>query len=358
MIEAVTDVAPESLDRFDEVIDVRTPAEYAADRLPRAENLPVLEDDERARIGEIYVQRSKFLARRLGAALIARNVARHLETALAAKPAKWRPLLYCWRGGQRSRAMATILSEVGWRVGVLEGGYKTWRRQVVAALHGAGERLPLILLDGRTGAAKTEILRRHAARGGAVLDLEALAGHRGSVFGGFGSAPQPRQTLFESRLFEALARLGPRGPIFVEAEAAKIGRIALPRRLWESMRSAPHVVVVADEEARASYLMTAYADILTDPETVAAAIERLRPFHAKAEIGRWRDLAAARAFEALARELTEKHYDPLYDRAAARRASPPLDVIRLSDLSPAAIDRAAAKLERIAAAIPPPAEPA
>lgn len=353
MIEDLTDVAPERLAQYDDVIDVRSPAEFAADRLPRAINLPVLSDSERATVGEIYVKRSKFIARRLGAAMIARNVARHLETALADKPAKWRPLLYCWRGGQRSHAMATILSQIGWRVGILDGGYKSWRRSVVAALHGEGDLLPLILLDGRTGTAKSEILRRYAARGGAVLDLEALAAHRGSVFGGFEAEPQPAQTLFESRLFEALEKLGARAPIFVEAESAKIGRIVLPRRLWASMRAAPHVVVAADDAARARYLVTAYADIVCNPDAIREAIERLRPFHAKADIEAWLGLAAAGEFGALVRRLTATHYDPLYDRGQGRRASPPVAVIRIPDLSEAALEIAVGRLEMIAAGARP-----
>jgi tRNA 2-selenouridine synthase len=356
MIESVSDVGPASLRRFDDVIDVRSPAEFEADRLPRAVNLPVLSNAERAEIGETYIQRSKFLARRAGAAIIARNVARHLETALADKPPKWRPLIYCWRGGQRSQAMATILGQIGWRVATLEGGYKTWRRAVVARLHGPGAPLPVILLDGRTGTAKTEILRRYAARGGAALDLEALAGHRGSVFGGFDDAPQPAQTLFESRLHEKLAEIGARAPIIVEAESAKIGRIALPRRLWESMRAARHVVISADDEARTDYLVRTYADAIAAPDAVEKAITRLKPFHAKADFEKWLALAQDGAFRALVRELSARHYDPLYDRAARRRAHPPIDVIRISDFSDAALDLAAERLEKIAAGARPAAE--
>lgn len=349
MIETVADLRPETLAAYEDVIDVRSPAEFEADRLPRAINLPVLSNEERARVGEIYVQKSKFLARRIGAGLIARNVAAHLETALAEKPAKWRPLLYCWRGGQRSNAMATILSQIGWRVGVVDGGYKTWRRQVVAALHGASERIPFILLDGRTGTAKSEILRRFAAQGGAVLDLEGLAAHRGSVFGGHEKEPQPSQTLFESRLFEGLSAIDDRRPIFVEAESSTIGRIGLPKRIWESMRAAPHVVVAAEREARADYLLTAYADIVSNPDIVAGAIERLRPYQSKKDIERWQAFAGAGDFRSLVLELTEKHYDPLYDRGQARRAHPPIETIRISDFGDAALDLAARRLEMIAA---------
>lgn len=213
-----------SLAKFDAIIDVRSPGEFAEDHVPGAENLPVLDDAERAQVGTIYVQESRFLARRIGAAHVARNIARHLETALADRPASFRPLIYCWRGGQRSNAMATILSQVGWPVSLLVGGYKTYRRVVQARLYDGEAALRFVLLDGHTGSAKTEILGRLAARGAKVLDLEGLAEHRGSLFGALAGRSQPSQKLFESRLIQALDRLDPGLPIIVEAESSKIGR--------------------------------------------------------------------------------------------------------------------------------------
>ena len=189
MIETVSDISPETFSRFDAVIDVRSPSEFAKDHLPGAINLPVLNDAERAEVGTIYKQESRFKARRIGATHVARNVARHLETALKDRPNTFSPLIYCWRGGMRSNAMATIFAQVGWRCGVLEGGYKTWRRAVVAALRDNSEPLRIILLDGQTGTAKSEVLRAAANTGLQTLDLEALARHRGSVFGGYGDDP-------------------------------------------------------------------------------------------------------------------------------------------------------------------------
>ncbi|MGC1304924.1 MAG: tRNA 2-selenouridine(34) synthase MnmH, partial [Caulobacteraceae bacterium] len=217
---------------FDEVIDVRSPSEFAEDHAPGAVNLPVLSDDERAEVGTIYVQESKFQARRLGAALIVRNIGEHLKGPLRDRPATYRPLVYCWRGGQRSAAMATILAQIGWRTTVLKGGHATYRRQVVEALYETPLTLKPVLLAGHTGVAKTEMLQRLAARGVQALDLEELASHRGSLFGARPGRPQPHQKLFESRLWAALGAFDPQRPVAIEAESSKIGDLLIPPSLW------------------------------------------------------------------------------------------------------------------------------
>ncbi|WP_089411418.1 tRNA 2-selenouridine(34) synthase MnmH [Amphiplicatus metriothermophilus] len=348
MIETVPDVEPARLARFDAIIDARSPGEYAEDHIPGAINLPALDDAERAAIGTIYVRRSKFEARRRGAALVARNIARHIETALADKPRQWRPLIYCWRGGQRSAAMATVLAQVGWRVGVLQGGYKTWRRAVVETLRLSEAPIGVLLLDGQTGAAKSRILERLAALDVQTLDLEALAAHRGSVFGGWADRPQPGQKMFESLLFQNIRRLDPARPIVVEAESNHIGRCVIPRRLWRAMRAAPRIEVKADAALRARHIAAAYDDLIRDREAVLAALARLAPFHDKARIERWRTMAQAEDYAALAAELMRDHYDPLYERARKRREDKPLAEIRLDRLDAEDIDAAARRIKDIA----------
>lgn len=345
MIEPVADLSPESLALYDCVIDVRSPAEFAEDHIPGAINLPVLTNEERAEVGTIYVQDSRFRARRVGAAHVARNVARHLETALAARPAKFRPLLYCWRGGMRSTAMATILSAIGWRVGVVDGGYKTWRRLVVGALFESAEPIDLVRIDGETGAGKTAILAALARGGGAVIDLEALANHKGSVFGQTPGAAQPPQKMFESALYDALRRAGA-GPIVVEAESAHIGRIALPRRFWKAMIDSPRIVVSAPPGARADHILDRYRDFIESPGQVAASIERLRPFHAKDDVEDWLAKAEAGDWRSLALSLMARHYDPLYARGRKRGAAP-IAAVRLNSLGADDIDAAAAEIRRL-----------
>lgn len=341
MIEPVGGIDTQTLSRFSAIIDVRTPSEFAEDRLPGAINLPVLSDAERAEVGTVYVQESRFRARRIGAAHVARNVARHLETALADKPNGFRPLLYCWRGGMRSNAMATILSQVGWRCAVLEGGYKTWRRAVVAELRDSAAPLPIVLLDGQTGTAKTDILAAARQAGVQTLDLEGIARHRGSVFGGFANDPQPEQKYFESLVFDALRRLDLARPILVEAESNRIGRCEIPKRLWKAMLAAPRIVIEAPPEARAPYLLAAYGDLLAGG-AAAAALDRLRPFHAKETIAEWRAMAERGEWLALAETLMRAHYDPAYQRSRARgRAGEPLARFRLEALDGATFARVA-----------------
>lgn len=325
--------------RFDDIIDVRAPSEFAEDHLPGAINLPVLDDEERARVGTIYKQVAPFAARKIGAALVARNAARHLEGVLADRPGGWRPLLYCWRGGQRSGSFATILSQIGWRVETVAGGYKAWRGLVLRQLETAPGRITV--LDGNTGTAKTELLHLLAARGVQVIDLEGLANHRGSLFGGRGA--QPSQRMFEGRLAHVLAGLDPSRPVVVEAESAMVGECRLPPALWKAMCAAPRIELEAPRGERALYLARAYADVTADAARLAATIGCLRPYHAAERIDGWQALAANGDFAALAEELVAAHYDPRYLKHRARN-DVPRRVLALETLGPEGLAAAADRL--------------
>ncbi|MBU1324848.1 MAG: tRNA 2-selenouridine(34) synthase MnmH [Alphaproteobacteria bacterium] len=344
MIRATTDVSIPALAAHDAIIDVRSPAEFAEDHLPGAINLPVLDDAQRAEVGTEYVQGSKFLARRHGAALVARNIAAHLEGALADRGGGFRPLVHCWRGGQRSHAMATVMDQVGWHVTLLEGGYRTWRRAVVDRLHDGELGLNLVLLDGPTGCGKTALLGELAAGGVQTLDLEGLANHRGSLFGALPGG-QPPQKLFESRLFAAVAALDPARPVVVEAESSKIGRIVLPRALWSAMGAAPVIEVSAPVAARADFTCATYADIAADPGALDAALTRLPRHLSKALIAEWRDMAAAGRVRDLAEALIREHYDPAYARSRTARERRALAAVELAALDPPSLSAAAARLE-------------
>lgn len=326
---------------FDDIIDVRAPAEYADDHLPGAISLPVLNDEERARVGTIYKQVSPFTARKLGAALVARNAAAHLEGPLADRPGGWRPLVYCWRGGQRSGSFATILGQIGWRVETLAGGYKAWRGLVVRALYEVRFPAPVVVLDGNTGTGKTEILLRMGALGVQVIDLEGLARHRGSLFGAMPGG-QPSQRGFEGKLALAIAALDPARPVVVEAESAKIGNVRLPPGLWKAMQAAPRIAVTAPPAARAAYLARAYADLTADGARLAAIIDSLRPLHAGEDIARWLAQAAAGEFAPLAEDLMARHYDPRYLRHRARGGAAKME-LSAGTLDPGALDGLAAQ---------------
>jgi tRNA 2-selenouridine synthase len=349
MYKTVDRYAPATwAEAYDEIIDVRSPSEFAEDHVPGAVNLPVLSDAERAEVGTIYVQVSKFQARRLGAALVASNIGRHLQDRLQDRPGGWRPLVYCWRGGMRSASMAQVLSQVGWRTAVLTGGYATYRRQVVEALY--GEPLPhrLVLLAGHTGVAKTEMLARLAARGVQTLDLEGLARHRGSLFGARPGEAQPSQKLFETRLWAAVQALDPARPVVVEAESSKIGELALPPALWSPMQAAPHIELQAPDAARADYLASAYDDVAADPAALYGMVERLPGHLGKAQREAWRGLIDAKDWRTLALSLIREHYDPAYARTLKRdpeRRS--LGEVAMATLLPADQEGAAGQIARL-----------
>ncbi|MEO0830956.1 MAG: tRNA 2-selenouridine(34) synthase MnmH, partial [Pseudomonadota bacterium] len=303
---------------FDSIIDVRSPSEFAEDHIPGAVNLPVLSDEERAEVGTIYVQDSPFRARKLGAALVARNAACHLEGPLADRDGGWRPLVYCWRGGQRSGSFASILSQIGWRVEVLAGGYQSYRRAVVDMLYAQPVRHRIVLLDGHTGTGKTEVLQRIQAMGHQVLDLEGLANHRGSVLGPC-EGGQPSQKTFESHIAMVLAETDVDLPLFVEAESSKVGERLVPPQLWTAMRRAPRIRLEAGPDDRAAYLARAYQDLTAEPDVLMDRLAKLLPFVGRERLGEWETLVQRGAFEALARDLIARHYDARYAKSVKHR---------------------------------------
>ncbi len=335
---ALTDLAQLDDLPFDSIIDVRAPAEFAEDHIPGALNLPVLDDAERARVGTIYVQDSPFRARKIGAALVARNAARHLEERLMGHDGGWRPLVCCWRGGQRSGAFTSILVQVGWRAERLEGGYRAYRRLVKQLLYDQPFPAPLVLLDGNTGTAKTDLLALLARRGVQVIDLETLANHRGSLFGARPGG-QPTQKAFESALAQAIRRLDPARPVLVEAESSRIGARVIPPGLWRAMQAAPRLEIRAPLAARARYLARAYGDVGDDPARLAATIDRLAPYQPAERIAHWHALARAGQLEQLAGELMAHHYDGRYAKGRARAGQPV--ALATDTLDPAALERLA-----------------
>jgi len=323
---------------FDAIIDARSPAEFALDHVPGALSLPVLDDAERAQIGTVYKQTSPFEARRLGAALVARNIAHHLESALAGKPRQWRPLVYCWRGGKRSAAFAHVLREVGWAAQTLEGGYRAYRRCVVEELAALPATFTFRVVHGATGSGKSRLLRALARAGAQVLDLEELAAHRGSVLGELPGQPQPSQKLFESRLRAALAALDRARTVYVEGESRKIGQLQVPEALITAMRAAACVRLDADLAARVALLMQEYRHFFAAPAALGAQLDCLVPLHGRERVEGWKALAARGAWEELVARLLAEHYDPAYQRSALRNFArlPQAQVLRVATADDAA----------------------
>ena len=334
------------LAEFDAVIDARAPGEFAEDRLPGAMSLPVLDDEERARIGTLYKQVSAFEAKKLGAALVSKNIARHIEQHLLDKPKSWRPLVYCWRGGQRSGAFTHILREIGWDARRLRGGYKSWRQHVIAQLTVLPRQIDFRVVAGATGSGKSRLLEALSARGAQVLHLEELAAHKGSVLGNLPGQPQPAQKGFESQLFAVLTGIDPSRPVFVEAESRKIGRLQLPDALLDAIRRAPGLRIEVPLQARVEFLLRDYDYATAAPDWLNERLDQLKGLHSNETLEHWRSLIARQDFPALVEELLTRHYDPHYQRSQASnyRSFEAATRYDTNGLDPAALDNLAAEI--------------
>lgn len=305
------------LAQFDDIIDVRSPSEFHEDHIPGALNFPVLDDEERARIGTLYKQ-SPFEAKKAGAVLVARNIARHIEQHFAAKPKNWRPLVYCWRGGKRSGSMAHILGEIGWAAAQLGGGYKAYRRLVLEELQTLPNRFDWRVICGPTGSGKSRLLQALDSLGAQVLDLEELAAHRGSILGNLPDTPQPSQKTFESRVWFKLHSFVPHRPVYVEAESKKIGQVRVPDALLAAMWAGRCIRLEPDSALRVGLLKEEYRHFLEGPEGLARKLDFLAGLHGRELVGKWQSLAQGGQWDQLVAELLERHYDPAYGKSTLK----------------------------------------
>ena len=333
---------------FSAIIDVRSDSEYADDHIPGAVNMPVLNDIERAEIGTMHKQVGAFEAKRRGAALVARNISGHLETKLANAPKDFSPLIYCWRGGQRSGAMARILSEIGWKVTLLEGGYKTYRKRVLVGLDELPATLRPIIVRGRTGLAKTRILRAAANLGAQVIDLEGLAAHRGSLLGSEPGFDQPSQRQFETRIFDVMRRLDPERRVFIEAESNKVGECYVPAELWRTMRSAQSLQITAPLAARVEFLLDDYRHLVAEPERLNPLLDWAVTRVGHEVVSHWREAVDDGDWTRFVTHLLEDHYDPAYDRSAAKHEHKDICLLDTARLDEVAVSHLAGQLAAIA----------
>ena len=306
------------LDAFDAIIDARSESEYAEDRVPGALNWPSLRDAERVLVGTQYKQESAFDAKKRGAALVARNIAAHIEREVMAMPKGWSPLVYCWRGGKRSGALALVLGEIGFRVQVLEGGYREYRRAVLAELESLPGRFDFKVVCGPTGSGKSRLLQALHAQGAQVLDLETLANHRGSVLGLVPGSEQPSQKQFDTRVWSALHRFDPLRPVYVESESKKVGDLRVPEALVQRMRAAPCIWLELGLEQRVALLIDEYAFFVTDTPAFCARLDALRVLRGNEVVNGWQETARAGQTAQVVRELLVGHYDPIYLQSMRR----------------------------------------
>lgn len=335
--------------QYQTIIDARTPAEFELDHIPGAINCPVLSNEERVTIGTIYKQVSPFEAKRLGAAMVAANLAKHLHETFADKPANWKPLVYCWRGGLRSGSMVTWLRLVGWDAQQLAGGYKSFRHHVMAQIADIVPQLQLRVLCGATGSAKTRILLAMQAQGAQVVDLEGLARHKGSLLGSLPGIAQPSQKHFDTLLASELQALDLSRPVYIEGESPKIGRVSLPLELVQHMRQAAVIDIDATPQARLAYLLRDYAYLGEHVEPLCKRLGYLNEIQGNATIARWQAWARSGDLPALFQELMQLHYDPQYERSQSKHFVqwPQKITLPAQDLSDEAIQALAQQIQQL-----------
>ncbi|MCG2593679.1 tRNA 2-selenouridine(34) synthase MnmH [Ramlibacter sp. XY19] len=339
-------MALEKLGKFDAVIDARSESEYAEDRLPGAINWPSLNDAERHEVGTVYKQVNPFEARKLGAGYTAANIARHVMRDIGDKPRDWQPLVYCWRGGQRSNSLALVLGQIGFRVNLLEGGYKAFRQAVLAALPALAQGLQYRVICGPTGSGKTRLLQALQAAGAQVLDLEDLASHRSSVLGLIPGQPQPTQKRFDTLVWEKLRSFDAARPVFVESESKKVGNLAVPDALMAAMRASPCLRLELSDDERVQLLLEDYAFFADDKDFFCKRLEALAELRGRAQVDAWQEQVRAGDVESVVRELLVKHYDPGYATSTLRNFGAFADapVIAPGDRTPEAMARLAQEL--------------
>lgn len=306
------------LDSFDTVIDARSENEYAEDHLPGAVNWPTLNNQERHEIGTLYKQVNAFEAKKRGGAIAARNIAAHIEREVINKPKDWKPLTYCWRGGKRSGSLSLILSEIGFRVTLIEGGYKAFRAALLADIPRLAPLHDWRVICGTTGSGKTRLLQALATAGAQVLDLEALANHRSSVLGAIPGVAQPSQKEFDTRIWDALRRFDPARPVYVESESKKVGNVAVPAALIEAMRAAPCLNLVLPDEERVALLLEDYDFFVRDGEAFCERLDALAELKSKKVVEDWKAQVRSGQTQNVVRDLLLSHYDPVYRQSMAR----------------------------------------
>ena len=344
---------PVDFSAFSEIVDVRSPGEFAEDHLPGAINLPALDDAQRCEVGTLY-KASPFDARRLGAAMISGNIARYLENELRNRTKDWAPLVYCWRGGMRSGSVAVVLRSIGWRARILDGGYKAWRgyvREDLSRLVGSPE-LRLHILAGLTGSAKTRLLHAIEAAGTQVLDLEGLANHRGSLLGTVG--PQPGQKRFETLLHERLSALDLTKPVFAEAESNRIGTVHIPGALWKRLGRGRVFEILLPREERAAYLLEDYQHFPDDPQRFHTLVNGLRRLRGNELVDQWQQLITDGQWTDFVRSILQNHYDLVYRRPGSTDCvyRKPERQIELPDAQAASIAEAARELIAASKSVP------
>jgi tRNA 2-selenouridine synthase len=325
-------------DAYALIIDARSPREYADDHVPGAVNLPVVDDVQYAEVGTRH-RTDKHAAYLIGVEYSLRNIAAQIKPLISKYTPEDRFLVYCFRGGKRSRLWADSLRTIGFRVDVVEGGWKAYRQWVRDGLATLPASFSYRVLCGPTGGGKTRLLGELARQGHQALDLEALAGHRGSLLGDLPGQPQPSQKRFDSALLETLRGFDPKRPVWLEAESKKIGAVQIPDALFEAMRQAPIVTIAAPMAERVRLWREDYPHFAADPVAMVERLEPLKPLVGREILSQWHALAAAGQIDTLFERVMTEHYDPCYARSNRRNHGTPAGQrqVQLASLGPPAL---------------------
>jgi tRNA 2-selenouridine synthase len=299
------------------VIDARSPHEYAEDHIPEAINLPVVDDVEYAEVGTRH-RTDPHSAYLIGVEYSLHNIANQIKPLIAKYGENDRMLVYCFRGGKRSKLWADNLRTIGYTVDVLRGGWKNYRRWVRASLETLPKHFEFRVLSGSTGTGKTRLLHALAFAGEQTLDLELLASHRGSLIGALPGKPQPRQKYFDTLLLNAMRRFDVSRPVWLEAESKKIGNVQLPDSLYEAMHRTVPIHLTAPMSERVRLWREDYPHLAENPSAMVDLLAPLKPLIGGEELGLWRKLAASGDIDQLFERVMSQHYDPCYDRSTRR----------------------------------------
>ena len=326
-----------------EIIDVRSPSEFKIDHIPGSINIPILNDEERHKVGITYKQVNPFKAKILGASLVSKNISKFLNTELSNKKGSWSCLIYCWRGGQRSRSLAIILNEIGWRVKILKGGYKSYRKKIINELN-VMPKFDFKIIQAQTGTAKTKILDNLNFLNAQVLDLERLANHRGSLLGKEIKESQPSQKYFETLIHENLNKFNPSKPVFLESESSKIGNLHLPIKLWEKLNSSERILLRAPLIKRVEFLINEYGHLTDDPSLIKPFLDGMKGRYSNTTIKYWSELIENKSWDDFVQNILEIHYDPMYAYSEKKHIEKIKCKINLSNLDKLSIDNTAKKI--------------
>jgi tRNA 2-selenouridine synthase len=303
--------------RYALVVDARSQREYGEDHVPGAVNLPVVDDDEFAQVGTTH-KTDKHHAYLIGVSYALKNMSRAIDELVSKYPRDARMLVYCFRGGKRSKLWLDTLSTIGFKVDRLPGGWKAYRAWVCEQLDQLPRRFSYNVLCGPTGCGKTRLLGALEAAGAQVLELEGLAQHHGSLIGEFPGIPQPTQKWFDSLLLAKLRSFDPARPVWVESESKRIGAIQLPDALLETLRGGRVFAVEASMAERVKLWREDYGHFETDPASLIEKLRNLRPLVGGEEFDLWEKLAAEARMPELFERLMVAHYDPAYGRSIGR----------------------------------------